>query len=39
MRPARVAMLLAVLMMSMSSLSLAQNLNAVRFQRYGVENG
>ena len=39
MRLARVAMLTAIWMMLMSSLSLAQDLNAVRFQRYGIENG
>ncbi len=39
MRLVRVAMLTAIGMMLMSSLSLAQDLNAVRFQRYGIENG
>jgi len=39
MRPALAARLLAILMMSISSISLAQDLNAVRFQRYGIENG
>jgi ligand-binding sensor domain-containing protein/signal transduction histidine kinase len=34
-----VCMLLSLLMMFASSVTVAQDLNAVRFQRYGIENG